>query len=368
MKYSFSFYVRLFAIGPVLWLCLFMMGGCLAAEQNPGGNHPLHEIESVTSIDIAYRNVPVQAGEKPFRELKTALQNSRYEANAQAYPGIVSPFTLIFYTNDQKFEAKLQLYSGAIGKEPATSASPPFEYVDHRVDLIVQEETYTYYLPEDYCLSERIIQEYYNQSAREAGAQLMGNVDGFYWSEYYTFNPNGSQGLDNDQGPSRQRVDYLEFVGEVPEVSEVLDSSNYAFVTRYLGRLSRLTSYEYPLLCDAFLIMDCLKGEYEGALVLTAPTSLMTSSYSSTSRSGKTVYWYPCEHAPDFETGKEYLLCLTEEMLYDYGNSINIPPWSPGWYRCARINDGMLYPCYNTEYHPFLNRTLEEIRQYLKNE
>ena len=78
---------------------------------------------------------------------------------------------------------------------------------------------------------------------------------------------------------------------------------------------------------------------------------------------GGVAVQYTHTYDPMLETETEYLFCLdyedgwgTEEIPY------GIYVVEAGVYGSAINCDGMLYPRFNTEYHPFFERTLDELK------
>ncbi len=77
---------------------------------------------------------------------------------------------------------------------------------------------------------------------------------------------------------------------------------------------------------------------------------------------GVTYASYPCLEAPDIQEGKSYLLCLTktsEENVFRLTEEIAA---------CAVIQDEVTYPRYNTEFHPFYNIEMRQIRNWSSSE
>lgn len=113
------------------------------------------------------------------------------------------------------------------------------------------------------------------------------------------------------------------------------------------------------LLLTAVFWMGCteVKESKGGEMPETIYIQPMLGTVARISDDGKKRVVYGERQLPDLKQDTLYLLCLDEsdiEGVYYLGENYS---------DSAVVLDGITYPRYNTEYHPFYKQSLEELRK-----
>ena len=342
-------------LGVLVLLCmLFGISSCKALSANkdpkaaPRGSvfQKLKlEEEEIIGIDLVYKNQRVSFSDslvQDFLETLTLSQECLVEEKHLFFP---SDYGIIFVTETGEIPVVFYWFSGREmegERITVTDGDPmqPFKYVDDRFDVQIDEIVYHFRFGCDKegrqnIWTEDTSRQVYDAMASQQGLFRRGILDGF---DYFGY---GS--------PS-----YLE-----PNIhwQEVIDLSDIVALTTYLGKRAdntRPDSWPWKNGLDCFVIEDLIKGEIPGEDI----EIQLIDWYGEDAYNGRGYAIYPVANPPYIQ-GETYLLVLqiTESTLHE------MDLYGSGGYS-AVVDDGTVFPRYNTEHHPFYNISLADIRDY----
>lgn len=267
-----------------------------------------------------------------------------------------SDFLLHIKAKEGEKTIQIRFFNG-IAKPDGDSALA-FEYIDNRIDFLIDGHIYSFESDSNLHLTEEMMIEMFNQGARRSGLPQMWEIDGFSQG-IYTRVP-----YPTDISPGIT-LPLLEFDPRSTSCLDILSSSDFVASVEYSGPVNGATWGRYYV--EGFRIKNVYK-DYDEARSKLSKKRVIIDEYLFLENSSRIVqkqnprsteyeltkiYPHPC--MPDYRVGTTYLLCI-DSSFYSEGQ---IPAISP--MRIAIIQDGTLYPCYNSEHHPFYGLTLKDL-------
>lgn len=302
------------------------------------------EAASVTKIELEYQNQKVQLSESVCQDFLETLQAaSPFEAE-EKHVYTPSDYLVYFTTEDKTIPVTFYWFSGRqmVGERVMVTDGDPqqsFEYIDDRFDVMIKDTIYHFRFGKTENggvkrWTEDTMRETFDARASQTGLKRRGTLDGFDKWGYVS-------------------LTYLE-----PEITwqELIEDADLVVVVTYLEQLlpeKKLTGWPGGKGIDQFRIDNILKGNIE------RETIELPTWYGVEVLSGNRYGVYPvCK--PPYITGQKYLLVLKK----DNGIFHEIDLYGTGGYS-AEVEEGYLFPRYNTEHHPFYNVALEEIVDFV---
>ncbi len=302
---------------------------------------------SVVQIELEYQNQKVQLSESMCNDFIETLQEvSPFEAKDK-HMYIPSDYLVYFMTEDETIPVTFYWFSGRrmIGERVmVTDGDPqqPFEYVDDRFDVMINDTIYHFRFGSTENggvkrWTEDTMRETFDARAAQTGLKRRGTLEGYDKWGYIS--------------PT-----YLE-----PDVTwqEIIDDADLVIVVSYIKQYlpeKKLTGWPGGKGIDQFRIDSILKGNTD------KETVELPTWYGEGAISGERYGIYPVCNPP-YILGQQYLLVLKEEN----GILHEMDLYGTGGYS-ATVDEGYLYPRYNTEHYPFYGIALEEIMNYVSQE
>ena len=248
-------------------------------------------------------------------------------------------------------DACFYFFSGLVQSEDLdTISGTRLSYVDTRYDIKIGETIYHFRFSPDHYWTEDDSRAAFDWAAKAKGAPSRAKLDGF----------------DDVLNPQ------IKSISKSWTWESVIDSADLVVLARYhtkigepyfadtIGSFGLVEGYLYnPRLYDLFSIQEVIKGSWSSdSIYIPAYVSgrVVTDDYGRQ----YSQYILPDVRDPEYQEDEVYLLCLTckdELQVYTgYGRTVS----------AVVLDEGYLYPRYNTEYHPFAGVSLDQVKDYCR--
>ena len=351
----------LFCIAALILLCIFALTAC--KQKKLTGFFELVEFskEEVTAICVEYDGVQATLTNINKERILESLEKATPIRVLETEVFREEPYVMYFETADGDITMPFCWFDGKgiVNDEYGYHV----EYLDRRFDVQVDGTWYEYeQSDEQYWNGEKTVKAF-NQAASMAGkkARKQYEIDGY------------------DSEMQRKVFDAYFQPGTIgpydSTAEELMDESEIVV-------LAELSSYEERIrghvergreVVPVVTVKEVLKGDnVPETLPIICEESIAPRVYIMEDESGveKRVALYVGREQPPLQEGELYLLCLQKPGEGPYNNE-----YYEGCYQVvgdicgtAKVIDGVTYPRYNTEYHPFYQRKVEELAQYEKAE
>lgn len=351
--------IQKYSIIALLLVSMVLMWGC---KSDSSFWHTLGVKESSgISIEAEYHQTTVPLLNADQEQIIDFLNSLTIKPNPTSGPFSFSAFSLVFRSETAEKEARIRFFNG-IGR-PEGEYPLAFEFIDNRIDFEIDGKLYAFESNSGLHLTEEMMIEMFNQGARRQGMPMMWEVDGFSQG-IYTQVPYPS-----DIGAGLT-LPLLEFDCQKASWCDILDSCDFVAAVEYVGPVTGTLWGRYYV--EGFRIHKVYKNSDNAENKLSEKHIILddflflenVSRIIPKDSPGKNepvlVKNYPHPCMPDYIAGEIYLVCLTSSH---YSQGL-IPAIGPA--RIAVIKEGILFPCYNTELHPFIGLKETELSAYLK--
>lgn len=298
--------------------------------------------DSIDEIHFSYRDQSIPLDQFAMNQFIHALSQSepaRIEENHEFTP---SDIDVTFLSGNQKVQvtfywfpyiAKLEGFEDVMIDASETESFYPL--IGNRFDAVINGKKYHYRFTSSDVWTEEMAHSSYNRIASVNHFPTTAKIDGC------------------DRGYTQAGL----FSAKPYTLNEILSESSLIFLGTYEGDCRRkpYTDASYTIDWDRFYIQEILKGTSE-SLWYELPTDRKGSFFQDAWN--RMCAAYPAVYAPNFQTDEVYLICCIQ-------NSEGYDQYF-GQYSTAVLEDGVLFPRFNTEDHPFYNISLQEVRQRLK--
>lgn len=358
--------VALYAL--LILASILLMSGCGSAQGRPHSVWDVLGIDrnDIVCVEIAYNGHSVNLCEDYFTRLLDALGSAEPKEITDPHIYDVSEYSLTFHTEKTAVTPYFCWFSGrAIGEEPDYFVN---RIRDTRFDLSLDGESYYHFEHTDpaHFWDEYDSRRGYDKSAKALGLPQRGNWDGM--DEWYPFEGTTSMGTQL----------YKKW-------EDLADDCSLIAIAEYVGRIDSYderSSYPYPIRPDVFIATTYLKGEPVSRLKNTSELSYLFHFHNHTvdmfSELVHSPYpalgflpdsertpvingvYLPVSY-PQYRKGQQYLVFASDYMPEETQRKQFV-------YAAYPIEDGMIYPWYNTELELFNAFPLEEVTAYLSNQ
>lgn len=287
--------------------------------------------EDLEDISIQYGDVTAPLTEADQKRLVQALDEAVFTSETQeSEPLTPSEYPLIFRHNGEETALIFYWFSGI---RPLDQKTALFEYVDRRFDIIVGSTRYIFTQSEDSFWNEEISRLAFNNAAAASQQPLRYQLDGYDFVS-----------VGNYEDPSIPGISW--FGASAEELIQASDQVVIATCTGYEPLSAGLHRGNHW-----FEIDTVIKGDEHTGSQLT----IWQWQYGDgTAHDGRKFVSYPPVCLPFFEKGTQYLLCLQ-------GNSTDGYVITGGPFGSGVIYEEIVYPRYNTLYHPFYHISIADL-------
>lgn len=311
-----------------------------------------HTPKEAVAIHIEYLGVSIELNEEDKDEILECFEAATLREAIQTEPFNESEFILSI-----EWEKETKEYPICWFNAKKFNGDSVIGDLDRRFDILIDDQWYVFDQDEKlYWNEDKLYRAFYMADALENvklpkryildGYDAEPFVDMYYNNGFATINQ------------------YLSEVNEM-KAEEILEEAQYVIVGTMEGtellREVNLWNQRFEEV-EKIHVEEVLKGEgVEEYLYI-------RGTYGMHMVNGIKYITYPPREAPMLKTGTRYLICLSETneifgsraewkfYTYDGGGTADR----------AVIKDEITYPCYNTEYHPFYNIPMENIRETCK--
>lgn len=325
---------------------------------NPGSvwNYLGIEKDSIDTIYISYGTQRVALTPSLQEKLLESLHSAKPKNAAGIHKYDVSEFQLTFCASEKEITPSFRWFSGiVIESDPAILYSDQHLF-DDRFDLSLDGESFISFSFEK---KENVWNEYhsrraFDQSSQAAGLLRRGALDGFdTWTDAQGARPGGWP--INPDHTWQSMLDQCEAV----IIGKYTGPIQYPYL--FHDDTGQWISANITYTLDLFSVVSVLSGDYEldKVFVNTDHEEGRSSSLLVVDPDGtfQTDGWIPPVSARKYHKGLEYLIL--------YLGAQENRPYDQTIYQAYPIDDGMIYPWYNTELELFNGTPLEEVEAYL---
>ena len=308
--------------------------------------------EEITSIEVGYKDCFYPLIKETRENLIEDLSASVPIEIKDAHEYIPSEYTVRFVLNSGKsVDACFCFFSGLVESDSLdASGGSRLSYVDTRYDIKIGETIYHFRFSPDHYWTEDDSRAAFDWAAKAKGAPSRTKLDGF----------------DDVLNPQ------IKSISKSWTWESVIDSADLVVLARYhtkigepyfadtIGSFGLVEGYLYnPRLYDLFSIQEVIKGSWPSdSIYIPAYVSgrVVTDDYGRQ----YSQYILPDVRDPEYQEDEVYLLCLTckddLQVYTGYGRTVS----------AVVLDEGYLYPRYNTEYHPFAGVSLDQVKDYCR--
>lgn len=283
--------------------------------------------EDVTEIRVDYYGASIALDEENQERLLLSLEKAdSYTASCknEVYPFTQSEYIVTFETKQGDYSLAMSWFDG--GTYPADKQ---FTFLDRRFDVQIGEEWLTYQQDETVFWNENLMEDAYEKCANEQSITIP--------------DPYANKGYDGVlQSDFPQHLGYEEAM----DAETIFAQADLVVV----GTMQGFAEEGEPYPSQVVILDEVLKGNAAVGEKITINTY-----FGEKEVNGRKLYNPAPKQAPLLEEGQQYLLCLKGDSVY-YG------PAYVGFDTAVIVQD-TAYPNYNTEYHPFFSKSLEELRR-----
>lgn len=279
--------------------------------------------EEVSSIELVYHGAAVPLRPNSFKLLYDTFQNAEKTSISDKRSYIQSEYLIRFLDHEgNPYEISVYWFEPSFRSEDDISKL--------RFDIEKDGRIYHFYQTGSPFWTENRSRKSYDDSARYHSLPIRAKVDGLNALSYGT-------------------PDYL---GSVLPWKELLNEADAVVLCRFADKFISYNSSGVAQF-SCFEALQWFKEDGSSPVFLLDTAEMVTFSRNELSKALSPVT------EPPFRNGSDYLLLLQKL------------PGSSFYYLLRRaytaiaVEEGSLYPMYNTESHPFSGLTLEDIEAYL---
>ena len=285
--------------------------------------------EKVISVQLLYGQAEIPLSENEQIRLLESLDQAQRQPEKEESQGYrPSEFTVQINTEQKAYDLKFYWFSGKRYEDNRFAA-----YTDRRFDVEIGGKYYSF-LQQDTA--------YWNEDlSRQAfqGAVMRGEAQ-----EQYVLDGYDGKVIAHDMGVPEGAQDMN------ISCESVFAESDIVMIGHFTGNYQlEDTGHKNPV----FQVEEVWKSECDPG----SEIALREWPYGENTHEGKTYMHYPPIELPSFIENERYLLCLQ-----DTAEGYRL---TKGVCGSARIWKQSTYPRYNTEFHPFFSKSLEELRKGL---
>lgn len=323
-------------LGVFLLLAAAIWTGCSETKETAGTT--FYEViqtekSQVTGISVEYLGVTVSLQEDAVDRILSSFESAAFVEKLQEDPFTESEYVLIIETADSSCTYPICWFTGKALDENGKIAG----YADRRFDVYADGSWYVFQQDSETYWNEDCMEIHFNRAAQKAGITIPTRyiMDG-YDGEIQRIEDRYS----NDPVTSATAESIVQ-EADILILATFIDSEYHmTYSSHHQDRVSRVQ------------VEEVLKGENIPATILVQGEGTTVWEMKS---DGRRCVLYPDRENPDFKEDTLYLLCLCEAdqtEVYRLYDSVQ---------GSAVVQDGITYPRYNTEYHPFYRQNLEEL-------
>ena len=290
------------------------------------------DISQPYEIYIAYQGVEVSLDSVDEDRLKSALEKMRYKGKKKETHGFSpSEYSLILKQDGISSNAVFYWFTG---RAALSSKGGTYYYPDRRVDVTVGDECFSFEQDEIAFWNEDLCRSAFDKAVKQLGIDGRYKIDGYDRQK-------SMGGIDTFDGEGIDGINWSKV-----STQELIDNSDYIILVNWKGKKTDSLGFVY----NQFEVIECIKGELEEKQFIEVIKGVQSTGVAW---DGKSYIYYEPVYFPEYQTEKVYILCLVKtEEVYDVVG---------GMFGSGVIDEGIVYPRYNTEYHPLYNIPIEEI-------
>lgn len=311
--------------------------------------------DSVEKIILTYHNQSVDLLEEDKERFLTALDSAEKTEIPDQHIYDISEFETAFIIFGKKISVSFCWFSGIALEEDLNSLYGPEHRYDNRFDISLDGSTFHHFR---FPSLEMIWNEYnsrlsFDRAALKSGLMRRGELDGFdKWTDELGGRPRG--------WPVNPSFSW----------KDLIDKSEMILIGRYTGQVS-YTDYmvsengewipsdhsTYPF---AFQIEESLAGEYPHSHFFIGTRTNYPNSYLVSNPDGS----FYVEGVVSPVSERKYIIGEDYLILVEKGTDPR--PWMQEVIQAFLIEDGRIYPWYNTELECFNATPLSEVEEYIR--
>lgn len=294
------------------------------------------DMDRISGIYVKYLGVEVELTQEYKNDILECFDLAKSNIRMKDSPFRPSEYTLSIELSGERIILPICWFNGKIYEEDS------IEYIDRRFDVYSNGFWYSYLQNDTIFWNEDKLESAFEECCKQSNIHI---------PDRYKL-----EGYDKTFDLSNQGRESAKYNVSEIGLEEILNTAEYVVAGTSLGYDEWIESEDENVLLSKnvfkFRIDESYKGNLQNEVITILP--LFGVSYTN----GKSTIRYPFVENPDLIEGETYLLCLDDCPV---GGHYNITDEFAG---CGIIHEGITYPRYNTENHPFYKVNLEEIREY----